>query len=122
MLKIIVITLALFSTVQAQSLDPLVDYRLSPLVLRDTDGKTLRSSQVIAAFKRQWACPSTGKHSGACPGWAIDHVIPLDCGALDVVWNMQWLPNEIKSAKGEFSKDHFERRIYGGNAMSKGCP
>ena len=122
MLKVIVITLAVFSSVQAQVIDPLVDYRLSPTVFRGTTGATLRSDKVIAAFIRQWACPATGKHSGACPGWAIDHVIPLDCGGKDVVWNMQWLPDQIKSERGEFSKDHFERRIYGGNAMSKGCP
>lgn len=102
--------------------NPLTDIRYQGVVIRDTSGKTFRSNAVINAFKAQWACPSTGKHTGACAGWAIDHVVPLDCGGVDAVWNMQWLPNEIKSAKGPFSKDHFERRIYGGNAMSPGCP
>lgn len=106
----------------AQTLDPLKDYRYTGQVLRDAKGNTLRSTKVIAAFKKQWACPVTGKHSGACPGWAIDHIVPLDCGGVDAVWNMQWLPDEIKSAQGTFSKDHFERRVYGGNNLSKGCP
>lgn len=104
------------------ALDPLVDYRFTGVVVRDVNGETERSTTVISAFKRIWACPSTGKHSGPCKGWAIDHVVPLDCGGADAVWNMQWLPNQIKSAKGPFSKDHFERRIYGGNKISKGCP
>jgi hypothetical protein len=107
---------------QTITLDPLVDYRFSGAVIRDVDGTTTRSTKVINAFKRQWACPSTGMNKGACPGWAIDHVVPLACGGLDVVWNMQWLPDQIKSERGEFSKDHFERRVYGGNEMSKGCP
>lgn len=104
------------------TLDPLVDYRYSGMVARNADGKTLRSPQVIAAFKTRWACPSTGKHTGACLGWAIDHVIPLDCGGIDAVVNLQWLPDQIKSQRGEFSKDHFERRVYGGNGLSRGCP
>lgn len=106
----------------AQTLDPMVDYRYLGVVTRNADGTTLRSTKVINAFKHVWACPSTSLHKGPCPGWAIDHVIPLDCSGVDAVWNMQWLPDEIKSAKGPFSKDHFERRVYGGQAMSTGCP
>ena len=33
------------------SLDPLVDYRYTGTVARNANGKTLRSQQVIAAFK-----------------------------------------------------------------------
>lgn len=106
----------------AQTLDPMVDYRYTGTAKRNVNGTTQRSVAVIDAFKKQWACPSTKLHSGPCAGWAIDHVIPLDCGGVDAVWNMQWLPNEIKSAKGPFNKDHFERRIYGNHAVSVGCP
>jgi len=105
-----------------QELDPLVDYRFTGVVIRDSDGNTKRSVKVLNAFKKIWACPSTQQHSGACPGWALDHVIPLACGGADTVWNLQWLPDEIKSERGEFSKDHFERRVYGGHGLSKGCP
>lgn len=107
---------------RAQALDPLKDYRYVGQVVRATDGTTARSTATINAFKRQWACPVTGKHTGACPGWAIDHIVPLDCGGADAVYNMQWLPDQIKSAAGPFTKDHFERRIYGGHALSTGCP
>lgn len=107
---------------RAQALDPLIDYRFTGEVPREADGTTKRSTKVINAFKRLYACPSTGLHKGPCPGWAIDHVVPIACSGADAVYNMQWLPDEIKSAKGEFSKDHFERRVYGGNDMSPGCP
>ena len=111
-----------FSNAKAQELDPLKDYRYTGSVQRDASGATARSAAVIAAFKRQWACPATSLHSGACAGWAIDHIVPLDCGGADAVFNMQWLPDSIKSAKGPFTKDHFERRVYGGHALSVGCP
>lgn len=122
-MKILALTIMLLGgCASAPSLDPLVDYRYTGAVSRNADGSTLRSAQVITAFKARWACPSTEAHSGSCPGWAIDHVVPLSCGGADAVWNMQWLPDQIKSQRGEFSKDHFERRIYGGNGISKGCP
>ena len=73
------------------ALDPMVDYRYVGKVVRDENGDILRSARVLSAFKALWACPATGLHSGACPGWAIDHVIPFDCGGADAVWNLQWL-------------------------------
>jgi hypothetical protein len=125
-MKFLAIFLLAFSSFAQEptkpALDLLIDYRYVGVVERNKDGSTKRSTKVIAAFKRMWACPATGKHSGSCKGWAIDHIVPLDCGGVDAVWNMQWLPNEIKSAKGPFSKDHFERRVYGGHNLLKGCP
>jgi hypothetical protein len=32
---------------------------------------------------------STGKSRGACPGYIIDHVKPLECGGADAPSNMQ---------------------------------
>lgn len=119
---LLVLGIWLLAGCAAPTLDPLVDYRYQAAVHRNASGSTARSQQVLAAFKKEWACPSTGLHSGTCPGWALDHVIPLDCGGVDAVWNLQWLPDQIKSARGEYSKDHFERRVYGGRRMSKGCP
>jgi hypothetical protein len=77
---------------------------------RDADGTISRRTDVLAAFKRAHPCPATGRTSGACGGWAIDHVIPLACGGCDAVSNLQWLPNSIKSSP--VGKDRFERKIY----------
>lgn len=107
---------------QSLALDPYTDYRQTGIVTRNAAGKTLRDPKVIAAFRRLYKCDSTGKYTGACPGWAVDHVIPRDCGGIDAVYNMQWLPDEAKSWRGPFTKDHFERRIYGGRKLSPGCP
>ena len=79
---------------------------------RDADGTIHRSTAMIAAFKKQHPCPSTKKRTGACPGWAIDHTIPLAVGGCDAVWNAQWLPDAIKSCAAPTCKDRFERIIY----------
>ncbi len=85
---------------------------------RDTAGDIYRSSSVRSAFQKIHPCPVNGLTSGACPGWQVDHVIPLACGGCDAVNNMQWLPETIKTQKG--GKDGFERKIYGGHLVS-GC-
>lgn len=79
---------------------------------RDVLGNIIRRSDVRTAFKRVHSCPVTGLRHGACPGWAIDHIIPLYCGGCDSVSNLQWLPTAIKSAAGTLPKDRWERQIY----------
>ena len=80
--------------------------------LRDKDGKIARREDVMAAFQKIHACPSTGLHTGACSGWAKDHVIPLAVGGCDSVSNMQWLPLSLKSCMGKVCKDRWERNVY----------
>lgn len=74
---------------------------------RDADGGISRSLKVIEEFKQIHPCPATGK-TGNCPGWAIDHVIPLACGGCDAIYNLQWLPSKYKVT----GKDRWERNIY----------
>lgn len=71
-----------------------------------------RSSSVVRAFKKMHPCPATGKTSGSCSGWSVDHVIPIAVGGCDSVSNLQWLPNEIKSCAGTICKDRWERKVY----------
>lgn len=58
-----------------------------------------RSSSARSAFKHSSPCPSTGKRSGACPGYVIDHRQALDCGGADSPWNMQWQTRAAAAAK-----------------------
>jgi type I restriction enzyme, R subunit len=57
---------------------------------RDQHGRIKRSAAAKNEFKRQHPCPSTGRGSGSCPGYVIDHVRPLECGGADSSLNMQW--------------------------------
>jgi hypothetical protein len=98
----------------AQAADPvdLIDTRCCVTPERDKRGEIKRSRSVVTAFRARYACPSTGRHEGACPGWSADHVVPLACGGRDSVTNLQWLPNAIKSGAGTLPKDRWERRVY----------
>jgi 5-methylcytosine-specific restriction endonuclease McrA len=49
-----------------------------------------RSAAARRQFQREHPCPSTGKTTGACPGWVVDHVFPLKRGGVDAPANMQW--------------------------------
>jgi hypothetical protein len=66
-------------------------------------GNTHRSSQAKHAFMKSYPCPSTGRTRGACPGYVVDHVVPLKRGGADYPGNMQW--QTLKEAK---AKDKWE--------------
>ena len=63
-----------------------------------------RDPAQVRAFKRDNPCPATGKATGACPGWVIDHIRPLCFQGKDEPKNMQWQKREAS-----FIKDVFER-------------
>lgn len=73
-----------------------------PLV---SHAKQPRSAAVKAEFQRATPCPATGEHRGKCPGYVIDHVMPLCAGGPDHASNMQW--QTVEDAK---IKDRDERR------------
>ena len=56
-----------------------------------TKAETVHRSQATPrAFQQSNPCPSTGKTTGACPGFIKDHVIPLCKGGPDTAANLQW--------------------------------
>lgn len=50
-----------------------------------------RSQAEVRAFRAENPCPATGRRSGPCKGWAVDHIKPLCSGGLDKPSNMQWI-------------------------------
>lgn len=71
---------------------------------RDDKGRIARSAAAKRQYERSVPCPATGKRSGACPGFVIDHVWPLACGGADSPTNMAW--QTVAEAK---AKDRIER-------------
>ena len=62
--------------------------------------KPRRSKSIRKTFTETMACPATGTYIESCPGYEVDHVIPLACGGKDSVSNMQWLTKEANRKKG----------------------
>jgi len=57
---------------------------------RDSRGRIERSTKAKRDFQKSHPCPSTGRPSGSCPGYVVDHVTPLKRGGADRPSNMQW--------------------------------
>ena len=74
-------------------------YTLHSTVQRDSHSRIKRSREARASFMRQRPCPSTGKTSGSCPGYVVDHVRALECGGADAPSNMQWQTTAAAKAK-----------------------
>ena len=64
-----------------------------------------RSPAARAAFERSHPCLANGHASGACPGYVVDHILPLACGGADAPSNMQW--QTVADGK---AKDKWERK------------
>lgn len=65
----------------------------------------IRSHAARAAFEKAHPCPANGHKSGACPGYVVDHIVPLACGGADAPSNMQW--QTVADGK---AKDKWERK------------
>lgn len=68
-------------------------------VPRDAKGRIQRDPQAKRDFQKATPCPSTGRTSGSCPGFVVDHVNPLKRGGADSPSNMQWQTTEAAKAK-----------------------
>lgn len=60
---------------------------------------TTRSPTPVREFKRAHPCPATAQARGPCPGYVVDHVVPLCAGGADAPGNMQWQTTEDARAK-----------------------
>lgn len=65
---------------------------------------TPRHRAPVTAYRKTHPCPSTGLTDGACPGFVVDHIVPLCWGGADDPINMSW--EEVQES---YRKDVFER-------------
>ena len=71
---------------------------------RDASGRIRRSATARSEFRKLNHFPPTGKITGACPGYAIDHDVPLYKGGADSPSNMQWLSDAQHKEKNNSLK------------------
>ena len=74
----------------------------SPPLQSKSGSSTKRSKAERDEFMREHPCPSTGKTSGACPGYVVDHVRALKHGGPDAPSNMQWQTIDAAKAKDKW--------------------
>ncbi len=72
---------------------------------RNRHGRIKRSAAAKNGFKRQHPCPSTGRSTGTCAGYVIDHVRPLECNGADAPYNMQWQTVAAGKAKDKSERN-----------------
>ena len=75
--------------------------------------KTKRSLKAKHDFKHLHPCPATGRSTGSCPGYIIDHIKPLCAGGADAPSNMQWQTLAASKAKDKLERQEcsaFSRR------------
>ncbi len=67
---------------------------------------TPRSRAARAAFTREHPCPASHLVRGPCPGYVVDHILPLCAGGEDRPENMQW-----QTRTDGLQKDRHEWRL-----------
>lgn len=77
---------------------------IAALILASSAIATQRDPAQRREFHQQNACPSTGRTSGACPGYQVDHRQPLAAEGADRPSNMQWLSVEQHRAKTRYER------------------
>jgi len=71
--------------------------------------KNQREPAQRMAFVKEHPCPSTGKTRGRCPGYVVDHIVPLCAGGRDHPSNMQWQTREEAKAKDRREREMCRR-------------
>jgi hypothetical protein len=66
---------------------------------RDSHGRIQRSYHAKHGFRKENPCPSTGKTTGKCPGYVIDHSVALCQGGADSKSNLAWQTTADAKAK-----------------------
>lgn len=80
---------------------------LTPLLLAISLASAAdRSAAARYQFKKHNPCPANGERFGRCPGYVIDHIVPLCSAGPDLPANMQW-----QAAEEAKAKDALERKI-----------
>ena len=68
-------------------------------IVRDHRGRIARSATARQQFRHTNPCPAPGANGRTCPGYVIDHIVPLKRCGTDTPANMQWQTTRDARAK-----------------------
>ena len=71
-----------------------------PAAVEAPPAAPVRPSSAKVNFRKANPCPSTGRSSGSCPGYEVEHMNPPACGGADSPGNMQWVQASAARKKG----------------------
>lgn len=77
---------------------------------RTPTGRIARSTNEVIKFRKLNPCPVLPSKTRVCPGYVVDHIIPLCACGPDKVTNMQW-----QSISESRVKDKLEVKLCKGN-------
>jgi hypothetical protein len=80
-------------------------FRIIILLLLFPGVALARDPAQVRAFRKSNPCPVTQKTTGACPGFVVDHIVPLCFDGADLPGNMAW-----QEVRASYKKDVFERQ------------
>lgn len=76
------------------------------LLTENVQARTHRDPTAVREFRHIHPCPSTGRTTGPCPGYVVDHRVALCVGGADAPFNMRW-----QSFNQSILKDKWECKI-----------
>lgn len=80
-----------------------------------------RDPAQVREFRKTHPCPATGKTSGACPGWVVDHIHSLCANGADAPANMIWQKKaeSLEKDKAERAYCRWLRKLEARKAQEK---
>jgi hypothetical protein len=69
-----------------------------------------RDPKAVRTFRAIVPCPATEKPERRCPGYVVDHIIPLCAGGADDAANMQWQSVEDAKIKDRAEREQCRKR------------
>lgn len=93
-----------------------VVFLLSLMFSDPSSAVSQRSSSARTHFAHDTPCPGTHQNRLPCPGFVIDHKIPLCAGGLDAPVNMQW--EEYAESKRKDKEEVYWCHLIGEHLMA----